>query len=154
MKKWMVALAVMIFGTTLAVASPREGGRGGKHDGKGFSEKFSQKLNLSEAQKVQIDEIHKSTREQNAAFFDSMRQTRQEYRAAKKAGDTAKADSLEATMKSNRAQMKQIHEATMERIGAVLTPEQKAQFEAMKAERGQHRGKHRHGGHHEGQGRR
>ena len=137
--KWMTAVAVVALSTSLAVAAP-QGGKGHGRHGKGeFSEKLAAKLNLTQAQKDQIKQIRKNNFEQNKAFFEQARQTRQEIRAAREAGDTAKAEALAGTMEAQRAQFKQIRDAERTQFLAVLTPEQKAQFEAMKAERQNHR---------------
>ena len=46
-----------------------------------------------------------------------------------------KVESLKATFQSQRAQMKQLHDAQQEKFLAILTPEQRTQFDALKAER-------------------
>ena len=141
--KIVTAVAVLTLGASLAVAAPHEGGKfGGRHGRHGMmGEKLAQKLNLTDAQKEQIRAIKTETREQNAAFFQSVRQTRQELRAAKQANDTAKLDALKATFESQRAQMKQIRDAEKQRVLSVLTPEQRTQFEQLKAERQARHGK-------------
>lgn len=142
-KKWLTAAAVLTLSSTLAFAGPH-GGKGGGRHGRGhgaqFGEKFAAKLNLSEGQKLQIQEAQKSFREQNKAFFDSARETRRQLREAKEAGDTARLEQLKATAKSQRAQMKTLGEAQTQRIVALLTPEQRTQWDAMKAEREARRG--------------
>lgn len=142
-KKWITMAAVLTFASTLAFAGPHEG-KGGKHGrggrGGAFGAKFAEKLNLSEGQKQQIKDAQKSFREENKAFFDQTRETRRQFREAKEAGDTGKSTQLEATMKSQRAQMKQLRDAHEQRITSFLTPEQKAQWDAMKAERQSRRG--------------
>ena len=141
--KIVAAMAVLTLSASLAVAAPGEGGHGGKRGRQGeVGAKLAQKLNLTAAQQEQIKAIHKQTREENAAFFDTARQTRQELRAAKEANDTARVDALKGTLQSQRAQMKQIRQAEKERVMAILTPEQRTQFEQLQAERGQRR----HGG--------
>ena len=141
--KIVAAMAVLTLSASLAVAAPGQGGHEGKR-GKGgeLGAKLAQKLNLTAEQQEQIKAIHKQTREENAAFFQTARQTRQELRAAKEANDTARVDALKGTLESQRAQMKQIREAEKARVMAILTPEQRTQFEQLKAERGQRR----HGG--------
>lgn len=137
-KKWITAAAVLAFSSTLAFAAPHEG-RGGKHGrgGRGgeMGERFAKKLNLTDAQKQQISEVKKSFHEENKAFFETAGDTRRQIREAKEAGDTARLESLKATAQSQRAQMKQLREAQKQRIEAVLTSEQRAQWQAMKAER-------------------
>ena len=139
--KWMTAVAVVALSTSLAVAAPEGGkGHGGRKHGKQeFGEKLAAKLNLTQAQKDQIQQIRKSNLEQNKAFFEQARATRQALRAAKDAGDTAKVEALKGTLEAQRTQFQQIRDAERTQILALLTPEQKAQFEAMKAERAQHR---------------
>lgn len=141
--KWMSVAAVLTLSTTLAFAGPHgakgksEGmhGRGGE-----LGARFAQKLNLSEAQKTQIRDLRKSFHEQNKAFFDSMRETRQQFKAAREANDTARLDALKGTMASQREQMKQLRAQQHDRMLALLTPDQRTQFEAMKAEREAKRG--------------
>jgi len=135
-KKLISAAAVFVFGASLAVAAPNDGDgfRGGRHRG-AKAEHLARKLNLSDAQRDQMRDIRKGFREENRAFFESFHQTFRDYRAAKKAGDTAKADELKAQLESQRAQMKLLHDTLDGKISAVLTPEQNAQWSAMKAER-------------------
>ena len=145
-KKWITAAAVLALSSTIAFAAPHEG-RGGRHGRGGeFAERFAQKLNLTDAQKQQIKDVQQSFRDENKAFFDTVRDTRRQIREAKEAGDTARLESLKATAQSQHAQMKQLRDAKMQRIEAVLTTEQRAQWQALKAEReakraerGQHR---------------
>jgi Spy/CpxP family protein refolding chaperone len=146
-KKWLTTAAVLALSSTLAFAAPHEGGRHGR-GGRGgeFSERFAEKLNLTDAQKQQIKDIQSSFREQNKAFFESTRETRKQIREAKEAGDTARLESLKATAESQHAQMKQLREAQMQRVTSVLTPAQKSQWDALKAERQakrEQRGEHR-----------
>ena len=135
MKKTIAAVAVFALGASLAIAGENwKGGHRG-HRGKGLmSERMAAKLNLSDAQKAQIKDLHMSFREQNKAFFESAKATRQEARAAKAANDTAKLESLRPTMESQRAQMKQLRDAQHEKIRTILTPEQQAELDAWKAQ--------------------
>jgi len=142
MKKTLIAVAALTLGATLAFAGPGEGHRGGHGRHHGFAGKLAEKLNLTDAQKQQIKDIRKASFEQNKAFFETARQTRQDLRAAREANDTARLETLKANMKSQREQMKQIRDAEKQQILSILTAEQRAQFEAMKAE---HKGHGRRG---------
>ena len=150
-KKTISAVAVLALGATLAFASMHDGkegkgaweSNGQGHRGGSFSEMYAQKLNLTDAQKAQIAEIEKSSREANKAFFEASMQTRQQFKAAKDANDTAKLDALRPTMESQRAQMKQIRDAQDAKIRAILTAEQRAQFDTLKAEREAHRSQYK-----------
>ena len=137
MKKWTTAVAVMALGASLAMAATHEGGFGqhGRGEHGGFSEKFAQALNLTDAQKQQIQDIRKASREQNAAFFETAHNTMREFFAAKQANDTAKIEALKPTVEAQRAQMKQIRDAEMAKISTILTADQNAKWEQIKAER-------------------
>jgi protein CpxP len=138
--KIVTAIAVLTLGASLAIAAPHDGKFGGKRGMMG--ERLAEKLNLTDAQKEQIRAIKQETREQNAAFFQSLRQTRQDLRAAREANDTAKLDALKGTLESQHVQMKQIRDAEQQRVLRVLTPEQRTQFEQLKAQRAERHGKH------------
>lgn len=137
MKKFASAVAVTLLGASLAFAAPHDGGHGWGRHGKrgGFGAKLAQELNLTDAQKTQIKSIKKASHEQNAAFFQQSRATMKEFFAAKKANDTATMDSLKPAMEANRAQMKQIRAAEEASIAAVLTPDQNAKWQQLKADR-------------------
>ena len=138
MKKTITAIAVLALSGTLAFAATEGqegfGGHGHHHRHGMFGKQLAEKLGLSDAQKAQIKDIKKSTREANAAFFEQARATRKDFWAAKKAGDQAKMDSLKPTLDSQRAQMKDIRKAEMARVLSVLTPDQQAKLDALKAE--------------------
>jgi Spy/CpxP family protein refolding chaperone len=142
-KKTISAVAVLALGATLAFAGMHDGkeGKGGWEGGHrgGFSEMYAQKLNLTDAQKAQIAELDKNFRETNKALFEASHQTREQFKAAKTANDTAKLDALRPAMESQRAQMKQLRDAQDAKIKTILTPEQRAQFDTLKAEREAHR---------------
>lgn len=145
MKKLAIAVAVTMLGGAIAFAAPHDGGKGwGGHGKRGaFGERLAQQLNLTDAQKDQIKAIKKESHEQNAAFFQQARATMKELFAARKAGDTAKADSLKPTVQSQRAQMQQIRAAEEAKITTVLTPEQNAKWQQLKADRAARHGKHK-----------
>ena len=145
--KTISAAAVLALGATLAFAGMHDGKEGkrggwGEHRG-GFSEMYAQKLNLTDAQKAQIADLDKNFRETNKAFFDAQQQTREQFKAARDANDTAKLDALRPTMESQRAQMKQLRDAQDAKIRTILTPEQRAQFDTLKAEREAHRSQYK-----------
>jgi periplasmic protein CpxP/Spy len=136
MKKFTTAVAVTLLGAALAFAAPYGGGKGFGHHRHGmFGKKLAQKLGLSDAQKAQIKDIRKATRQENKAFFEQAHDTMKELFQAKKAGDTAKVDALKPTLDAQRAQMKQIRAADEAKIATVLTAEQNAKWQQLKADR-------------------
>lgn len=141
-KKWFTAAAVVALSSTLAFAAPHEGGKRGRggRGGHEFGARFAEKLNLSEAQKQQIKDAQMAFRNENKAFFEQARDTRRQIREAKEAGDQAKLEQLKATAKSQHERMKQLRDEQHTRILALLTPEQRTQWEALKAQREARRG--------------
>ena len=133
MKKFAAIIGVAILGTALAVAGPQELGH--RHGHGMFGKRLAEKLNLTDAQKAQVKDIVKASRQENKAFFQQAHATMREYFTAKKANDTAKIDALQPTVDADRAQMKAIRTATEAKIASVLTPEQNAQWQQIKAER-------------------
>ena len=141
MKKVMTTLAVFALGASLAMAAPQQdqsgkwqGGEHHGHHGGMFGKMMAEKLNLTDAQKQQMKDINKSFRAQNEAFFAQAKQTRQEFHAAKQANDQAKLDALKPAIEAQRAQLKQLEQAKRQQFLTILTPEQRAQLDAMKAE--------------------
>jgi Spy/CpxP family protein refolding chaperone len=136
-KKWITGIAVLAVSASLAIAAPQEGKAWGGHRGhRGImSEKLAAKLNLTATQKQQIKDLNKQFRQDNKATFESFRQTMKDARAAKQANDTAKLNALQPTIDAQKAQMKQLREAQETKMLSILTPDQQAQFKALKAER-------------------
>ena len=145
MKKMFAVLAVVALSGTMAIAAVDDGGGkawGHGHRGRAMAAHLAKKLNLTDAQIEQWKSIHQSFRTDNQAFLQSVRQTHQDLRAARQAGDEAKVAELKAVAQSQRAQMKQLREAQHEKFLSILTPDQRAQFDALKAERQARRQQH------------
>ena len=141
--KVITIAAALTLSATIAVAAPHGGGKGGHgrgHRGGFMSQHMAEKLNLTDAQKAQIQAIQKGFREQNAQTFENAKELRKQVREARQANDTAKLESLKPAMEAQRTQFQQLREANKQQILAVLTAEQRAQLEALKAERKQRRG--------------
>lgn len=144
MKKAIItAVAILGLTGTIAIAAPAAEGNGnGARHGRGHhgrahgngGERLARQLNLTDAQKQQWRAEQKSFRLNNAVFLEQVRQTRQDLRAAHKAGDTARLDALKATATAQREQLKQLHQAQQQKLVAMLTPEQRAKFDTLKAE--------------------
>ncbi|HYO75564.1 MAG TPA: Spy/CpxP family protein refolding chaperone [Thermoanaerobaculia bacterium] len=143
-KKWMTVAATLALSTSIAIAAPHggrgEGKSGGKRGHGEFEGRFAEKLNLTDAQKAQIKTIRQNNREQNKAVFEQSRETFKQFWEAKKAGDTARVEQLKPVFEQQRAQVRQLLDAERQLVLALLTPEQRAQYEALKAERESRRG--------------
>jgi len=89
------------------------------------------KLNLTDAQKTQIKALMDSNRTANQSTFEQMRGLMMKKRDGSiTAEEQTQLDSL-------RAQLKASAEQTHNSVLAILTPEQRAQLEQLKAERKQ-----------------
>jgi protein CpxP len=143
--KWITMAAALTLSATMAVAAPHGGGKHHKRGGEMMGPRVAAKLNLTDAQKQQIRDLHKSFREQNKATFENAREARKAFREAKKANDTARMEQVKPAMEAQRAEFKQLRDARRQQLLSILTPEQRTQFEAMKAEREQRRGQRGHG---------
>jgi Spy/CpxP family protein refolding chaperone len=133
--KWFTGVAVLALSSGLALAAPHGDGYGRRGQGAAFGREFAQKLNLTDAQKAQIKDITTSFREQNKATFESLRPTMMQYHEAKKANDTAKINELQPQFDAARTQMRQLRDQLDAKISTVLTPEQNAQWQQLKADR-------------------
>lgn len=109
-------------------------GRGG-HGGGGTRELHE--LNLTDAQKQQIQDIMKANRDKNPETFQELRTLSE----AKRNG-TITAEQTDR-LKTLRQQMRQNAEQTHQQILAILTPEQRTQLEQLKEKRKQEKGEHR-----------
>jgi Spy/CpxP family protein refolding chaperone len=135
MKRWMTAVAVLMFGASMTVAVAQQGGAHGPRGPRpSFVEGPGKELSLTDTQKTEINGIEKATRDNNATFFETVRTTMEQFRAARQADDTAKLEALKPTMDAQRTQMKQIRDDEMKKIIVVLTAEQQAKLEKIRAE--------------------
>ena len=93
-------------------------------------------------------ERHENMAKELGLTADQKAQMKSIHMDAKKQAEAIKADSsLSAEQK--KAKLKELHEQTMQKSEAILTPEQKQKFEQERAE---HKGKHMGRRHHRGQG--
>lgn len=146
MKKTATTAMVLALGATLAFAGPGEGkfGKRGKHRGmhRGASiERLAAKLDLTDAQKTQMKAQRENFRAANEQRFATHRDTRKQLRDARQAGDTERAQALASTLEQQRGELKLLRKAQHEAMLKILTAEQRAKLEAMKARRAERRGK-------------
>jgi len=99
-------------------------------------QKFAEKLGLSDAQKQRIADIRKADRERNQQLYMDARVMRQEYRQLKQANDP-RAEEVKTQLQAMRPQLKSARREAHEQFLSVLTPEQRAQLEQLRAQRKQ-----------------
>jgi len=100
-----------------------------------FTERYGQQLNLTDAQKTQINELDAKFQKDNAPFLESFQKTMTDYRAARQANDTAKIQELQPKFDSQRQEMTKLRTAHEEKIAATFTDDQKAQWKKIQEER-------------------
>jgi periplasmic protein CpxP/Spy len=108
----------------------RHGGRGmGRHDGMRGGMFGLRGIELTDAQKEQIRQIHEANKPTEA----QMAEVRALKEARKSGGEITEAQ--RAQMKAFHEQMRVKHESVKAQVLAILTPEQRQQIETQKAER-------------------
>ena len=110
-RKYILAVCVLALGFAIPAIHAEEATAPKKEHGpKGERlAELKEKLGLTDAQVEQLKKIFAEEREQMKALHDK-----------------------EGTKEDKMAEMRKIHEATRAKIAAILTPEQKAQFEEMR----------------------
>ncbi len=110
-----------------------KGMRGGKHGSDRMMMGALRRLNLTDAQKAQVKTIFESSKPSQTQR-DEMRNLKQKKR------DGSITEQEQARMKEIKTQMKASAEQTQNTVLAILTAEQRTQFDQMKQEMRQRRG--------------
>src|SRR5437016_5442190 len=141
MKKFVIALMVT---ATAAIGFAQTAGPGTPH-GRGHRAGFGRiaaKLNLTDAQKQQLKDIHTASHEQNKQLYADFHAKLQELRALKQDNDPKAAD-VKAELQAMRPQIQAARKASREAMLNVLTPEQRGQLKAARQSHGFGRGEGR-----------
>jgi protein CpxP len=113
-----------------------------------------EQLDLSEAQRAEIQRIRHAAREAAAPLRDELREGRMALREALDAGaDDRTIATLARSQHALGNELRDLRKGAMQQAKAVLTPEQQAQLQAMRAERQGARGQGAPGAGRGGQGR-
>lgn len=105
------------------------GGNFGRHGGMRGGMFGLRGIELTDAQKEQIRQIHEANKPSEAQMAEM-----KAIRDARKAGGEI-TDAQKEQMRAYREQMRAKHESVRAQVLAILTPEQRTQLEARKAER-------------------
>jgi Spy/CpxP family protein refolding chaperone len=147
MKKIVGAAALSVLGLA-AVGMAGEGrgfgGREGWSHGGGGRHGFGmglRELNLTDDQKSQLKQIHEQQKQAMQPLMEQHRQLRDQIEQSLSSGkpDATRIGQLEIQLFNLRGQFKAQHEKMQQAFVSVLTPEQKAQWEKLRAEREQRR---------------
>lgn len=108
-------------------------------------QKLAERLNLTEEQKTIVKEQHKKSFEKMKPLMDEMRVKRQAIREIKENSTLSEKDknkqiaTIRKDMKVLKVKADKIREANMKEFEAILTVEQKAEFEKIKKDIKKHK---------------
>jgi Spy/CpxP family protein refolding chaperone len=125
-----VLVGITILGS-VAFAQP-----GGKQRGERRQE-IAQKLNLTPAQIDQLKANREQFKSQNQAALSEIKALREQLKEYIKNHDEANAKATLAQIKAKMQALKPAREALQQQNKGILTPEQQAEFEKLRAERKQ-----------------
>ncbi|HET8798431.1 MAG TPA: Spy/CpxP family protein refolding chaperone [Thermoanaerobaculia bacterium] len=138
MKRTLIALVALML-TVAAFAAPGrrpQAGPGGPQRGPGGGflspQLIAEFLDLSEAQKTQVQTLRESLRNTIEPLREQMRTNRQAIEAAVDAGNAQQAGQLLIAGKAIRDQIKTAHDNFETQFEALLTAEQKAKWAVVK----------------------
>ena len=126
----LAAIALLATPMGMVNAAQAEGGRRGHH---------LEQLDLTEAQRTEIEAIHTDARAQVQDLLTTEQQATLENSEVRGRRAFRQLDLSE----SQREQMRAIREDAREQISAILTDEQREQLEEMRVQRGERRGQGR-----------
>jgi len=133
--------AVILIIGSIAVAQTVKTHRGqrqrGALMGRGFGgDRIFARLNLTDDQKAKIKQIRQSSRESNKPLFEQLRAKRQELRQASEGGtfNEALATQKLTEMAGLQAKLMGVRFQLRQQMLSVLTAEQKAQLDQLKAQ--------------------
>lgn len=118
------------------------GGRGGGHGMGQMGARALEQLELTEDQQAQIDALHAAAEEATSDARTELTEVRQALRSAHRSGehDGAATEALDARVDAARQIVRESSVRTRIAVLNVLTAEQRTEFQALRAERGERRG--------------
>lgn len=131
--RWMTVAAALFVASAAFAGRQAPGFRGGLDAETLVRPRAAAKLGLSADQQKEIRALEAKFAEENRHLLQSARKTRRELRLAREQGETEKAVALRTTLGAQRNQIRQARAAQREKFLAVLTPEQRVQWQAMLA---------------------
>jgi Spy/CpxP family protein refolding chaperone len=142
-RTFLATLGVALLGILVAGAVCIAQGRGNGHgEGRGgdrgaMMAKAFDKLNLTADQKAKIKSLRDQFQQTNSAALADLKSLRDQMKAARDAKNADQAKSIGQQMRTKMEALKPAREQLRQQILAILTPEQKAQLDQMKADRQQ-----------------
>ena len=108
----------------------------GGHRANAMRHAVASKLNLTDEQKSQIQQLRKVTQDKNQQLFADAKAKRQEFHSLKKANDPRAAE-VKAELEALRPQLQAAKQEQHAAFLSILTPEQRTQLEQWKSRREQ-----------------
>ena len=151
---WMAALVGSLAVAAAAMGQAQAGDKGlagggpGAHFGHGFrGDRLANELNLTDKQKATWKQLHEQHFQSIQPLIEQERQIHTQIREQLDSGN-ADAEAIGKLMISGHDVRKQFQTSREEleaKLSQVLTPEQKAKFDALKQQRQERRGRRMHG---------
>lgn len=133
--RWITVAAALLVASAAFAGRHEPGFRVGTDAERLMRPRAAAKLGLSPDQRNQIKVLEAEFAEANREMLRSARNTRRELRLAEQQGDAKKAEALRTALGSRRDQVRQARIAQREKVLAILTPEQRARWQSMRAQR-------------------
>lgn len=130
MKKFVLAVAILTLGSSVVLAHPHRGHRGG---GQAIRRAFAQ-LDLTEAQRNSISAIRERDSDGFRSLHNELREKGRLYRQLRQANDP-QAESVKAEIKQLRTVARTRREASRSEVRSLLTSSQRQQLDEMKQNR-------------------
>lgn len=134
MKKFVLAVAILTLGSSVVLAHPHRGHRGG---GQAMRRAFAQ-LDLTEAQRNSIRAIRERDADGFRSLHNQLREKGRQYRQLRNANDP-QAESVNAEIEQLRDAAKTRREAVRAEVRSLLDPAQRQKLDEMKQKRENHR---------------
>ena len=115
---------------TRARAGQRADGRKGRRDREQMQRASLRGVDLTDAQKAQLKTLREKYKGETKPIMERMRPAMQDARAARQKGDTAAARAALARTEADRTALKGILERQHAEMLTILTPEQRAKYDA------------------------
>ena len=131
-KKMGAWMAVAALGTAGLLAQTPPPARQFQRQGR-FGAGMAAALNLTDAQKSQMESIFQEARQSAQPVRQRLRQTRQSLLVAVKAGDSDQIQQLAATEGTEMGQLAAIHASARAKMFKILTPEQQQKLSSLQA---------------------
>ena len=131
---FVVASALFVVGANMAYAF---GGHGSGKNMERCVERMAEKLDLSDAQRGQFEQIHEENRGEGEALHDAMRKNRQALHSLDpSARDYSKQVAKLASEKAELSRQMVVHKSEVRaKVHAMLTPEQREKAKQLRFER-------------------